>query len=299
MRRIRLLLELMKVKITVAVTLTTAVGYVLARGRFDAGLLLPLLGLFLQAGGAAALNHAQEADIDGLVPRTAARPIPSGRISRRAAFLVSLVLLAAGSALLWAGSGWLPMTIGLATAALYNGVYTPLKRVTPFAVMPGSLIGALPPLAGWVAGGGWLQDLTIHQVAFFFFIWQVPHFWLLLLFHERAYRENGLPSLFDRFERRQILRLTFSWTAATAIAGLLMPLFRAVRHEATGWLIAASALCLLLLAARWLAAGFRAARPDEVGALEPGSGRPFIRCFMAINCYALLVMAALIIDRLA
>jgi protoheme IX farnesyltransferase len=309
------LLELMKVKITVAVTFTTAVGYVLARGRFDAGLLLPLLGLFLQAGGAAALNHVQEADIDGRVPRTATRPIPSGRISRPGALAVALGLLALGSALLWWGSGWLPMAIGLATAVLYNGIYTPLKRRTPFAVLPGSLIGALPPLAGWVAGGGWPQDLTIHQVAFFFFIWQVPHFWLLLLFHERAYRENGLPSLFDRFEKRQILRLTFSWTAATAIAGLLMPLFRAVRHDLTGWLIALCATALIVLAARWLGAGFRPAAAQEEAAEEAGGARPpastteptveeaggrvFIRCFMAINCYALFVMLALILDRVA
>jgi protoheme IX farnesyltransferase len=283
----------MKVNITIAVTFTSAVGYVLARGRFDAGLLLPLAGLFFQAAGAAALNQVQEAALDGRVPRTASRPIPSGRIDRGAALALALALLAAGSVLLrLGGPGALPMTIGLATAALYNGVYTPLKSVTPFAVLPGSLIGALPPLAGWVAGGGWPQDLTIHQVAFFFFIWQVPHFWLLLLFHERAYRENGLPSLFDRFDQRQVLRLTFMWTAATAVAGLLMPLFRAVRHGATGWLIAAAALGLLALAGRWLGAGFRAAAPS-------GAGSPFRRCFMAINSYALLVMLALLVDRLA
>jgi len=293
---VKTLLELMKVKITVAVTFTTAVGYVLARGRFDAGILLPLLGLFLQAGGAAALNHVQEADVDARVPRTAARPIPSGRVTRGGALGVAAGLLALGSAILWAGSGRLPMAVGLATAVLYNGVYTPLKRRTPFAVLPGSLIGALPPLAGWVAGGGWPHDLTIHQVAFFFFIWQVPHFWLLLLFHEKAYRDNGLPSLFDRFARHQVLRLTFTWTAATAIAGLLMPLFRAVRHDATGWLIAAAALLLVGAAAFWLRAGFRAAAGDDAAGGIPG-GRLFIRCFAAVNSYALLVMLALIVDR--
>lgn len=298
MGRFKLLLELMKVKITVAVTFTVSVGYVLARGRFDWGLLLPLAGLFLQAGGAAALNHVQESDIDGQVARTAARPIPSGRISRGGALALALGLLAAGTALLVAGPGWTPAWIGLATAALYNGVYTPLKRISPFAVLPGSLIGALPPLAGWSAGGGWLQDLTIHQVAFFFFIWQVPHFWLLLLFHERHYRSNGLPSLFDRFERRQILRMTFAWTAATAIAGLLMPLFRAVRHDLTGWLIALSAAGLIVLAARWLGAGFRGLPAGDDGTAT-GDGKVFIRCFMAINGYALFVMAALIVDRVA
>jgi protoheme IX farnesyltransferase len=290
------LFELMKVKITVAVTFTTAVGYVLARGSFDPGIILTLLGLFLQAGGAAALNHVQEADIDGRVSRTAGRPIPAGRVTRARATVLAAGLLALGSFLLWLQGGWAPMAIGLATALLYNGVYTPLKRITPFAVLPGSLIGALPPLAGWAAGGGHLQDLTIHQVAFFFFIWQVPHFWLLLLFHEGHYRANGLPSLFDRFERRQILRLTFAWTAATAIAGLLMPLFRAVRHDLTGWLIALCAAALIVLAACWLRAGFRPVTQQEASTGEVGD-RVFIRCFMAINSYALFVMVALIVDR--
>jgi protoheme IX farnesyltransferase len=291
------LLELMKVKITAAVTFTTAVGYVLARGTFDADVAAPLLGLFLQAAGAAALNHAQEADVDALVPRTAQRPIPSGRISRGGVVLWATTLLTLGSVVLWMGAGWLPMAIGLVTAVLYNGIYTPLKRRTPFAVLPGSFIGALPPLAGWVAGGGWLQDLTIHQVAFFFFIWQVPHFWLLLLFHERAYRENGLPSLFDRFEKRQILRLTFAWTSATAIAGLMMPLFRAVRHDVTGWLIALSALLLMGAAARWLGAGFMASTTEAVA--DERGRKVFIRCFAAVNSYALFVMIALIVDRLS
>jgi heme o synthase len=292
--RLRLLAELIKVKITVAVTFTVSVGYVLARGGFDGELLLPLLGLFLQAGGAAALNHVQEADVDGRVARTAGRPIPSGRISRGGALAVSLALLGTGTLLLILGPGWTPAWIGLATAVLYNGVYTPLKRITPFAVLPGSLIGALPPLAGWAAGGGHPGDLTIHQVAFFFFIWQVPHFWLLLLFHEQHYRANRLPSLFDRFDKRQILRLTFAWTAATATAGLLMPLFRAVRHDGTGWLIALAAAALVSAAARWLGEGFRRGREGETA---EGGSRVYIRCFAAINSYALFVMAALIVDR--
>jgi len=158
---VRLLFELVKPRITVASATTTAVGYLMARGQFDLRLAPVLIGIFLQACGAAALNHVQESDVDARMQRTARRPIPSGRISRPGAALIALALLAAGSFVLWLvepAAAWL----GLAAAVVYNGVYTPLKRVTPFAVLPGSLIGALPPAAGWVAAGGYLADPTIH-----------------------------------------------------------------------------------------------------------------------------------------
>ena len=155
--------------------------------------------------------------------RTATRPIPSGRVGRGAAAAFASALLLAGTALLWLVSptaAWL----GLGAAVVYNRIYTPLKRVTPFAALPGALIGALPPAMGWVAAGGYLQDPSIHLVAFFFFLWQIPHFWLLLLFYGQDYREGGLPSLLDRFDHAQMLRLTFLWIAAVSVAALLLPL---------------------------------------------------------------------------
>jgi len=191
-------LELLKLRITVASTVTTFVGYAMARGRVDLSLLPVLAGIMLQACGAAALNQVQDAVVDARMPRTAGRPIPSGRVNRVAALIYALLLLAAGSAVLWSVSGTAAL-LGLAAAVIYNGVYTPLKRVTPFAALPGS--------------GGYLSDPTIHQVAFFFFLWQIPHFWLLLLFYEKDYADGGMPSLFDRFDRRQIVRLTFLWIA--------------------------------------------------------------------------------------
>ncbi len=279
----RLLFELVKPRITVASATTTAVGYLMARGQFDLRLAPVLIGIFLQACGAAALNHVQESDVDARMQRTARRPIPSGRISRPGAALIALALLAAGSFVLWLvepAAAWL----GLAAAVVYNGVYTPLKRVTPFAVLPGSLIGALPPAAGWVAAGGYLADPTIHQVSFFFFLWQVPHFWLLLLFHRADYAEGGLPSLFDRFDSRQVVRLTFVWIAAVAVAALFAPLYAPARGLAAGLVIAIAGAVLVVRAA---------------GLLRAVDVRAFKLRFMEINTFALLVMVTLVADRLA
>ena len=178
-------LELLKLRITVASTVTTLVGYVMARGRFDLPLLPVMAGIMLQACGAAALNQVQDAVVDARMPRTAGRPIPSGRVKRGAAFFYALFLLAVGSAVLWTVSGTAAL-LGLTAAVVYNGIYTPLKRVTPFAALPGSFIGALPPVVGWVAAGGYLSDTSFHKLSLLFFLWQSTLFWLLLLFYENV-----------------------------------------------------------------------------------------------------------------
>jgi protoheme IX farnesyltransferase len=281
-------LELLKLRITVASTVTTFVGYAMARGRVDLPLLPVLAGIMLQACGAAALNQVQDAVVDARMPRTSGRPIPSGRVNRGAALIYALLLLAAGSAVLWSVSGTAAL-LGLAAAVIYNGVYTPLKRVTPFAALPGSFIGALPPVVGWVAAGGYLSDPTIHQVAFFFFLWQIPHFWLLLLFYQKDYADGGMPSLFDRFDRRQIVRLTFLWIAAVCVAAFMIPLAALFDHTPAAWVIAGAGLLVVSRATSLLRAD------DEELA-------PFVRnCrirFMEINTFALVVAAVLLMDSL-
>jgi protoheme IX farnesyltransferase len=281
--------ELIKIRITAASTVTTLVGYVMARGRFDMPLVPVLVGILLQACGAAALNHVQDAGLDAAMPRTRRRPIPSGRVGRTGALVFALALLAAGTLAL-ATISWTAALLGLAAAAVYNGVYTPLKRVTPFAALPGSFIGALPPVVGWVAAGGYLSDPTIHVTAFFFFLWQIPHFWLLLLFYERDYSENGMPSMFDRFDRRQIVKLTVLWIGAVCVAALLLPLAALFDHMAAAYVIAAAGLLVVLRAMTLLKVDTRMAAP-------------FMRAcrirFMEINTFALLVSAVLVIDGLA
>ena len=189
--KLKLLAELGKVKITFAVALTTIAGYVLAGGSFDQGLILPVMGIFILACGSSALNHFQDSDRDGLMKRTSNRPIPSGKISKTNALLISLALIVFGSAAIWIGSDFTGFQLGLLALIWYNGIYTPMKRKTAFAVIPGSVIGSIPPVVGWVAGGGDLFDIQVLVMAFFFFIWQVPHFWLLMLKYGDEYVEAG------------------------------------------------------------------------------------------------------------
>ncbi len=241
---IKTLLELSKVKITVAVALTTVTGYLLARGRFDIYMLLPTLGIFILACGSSAINHYQERDKDALMERTRDRPIPSGRIPAKGALLYAMILTIAGSWILYDSSGPLAMQLGLLALLWYNAIYTPLKSRTAFAVIPGAVIGAIPPLVGWVAGGGSLLDARAMIMAFFFFIWQVPHFWLLMLKYGKEYEKAGYPSITSIYSENQIKNITFIWVLATAVSALMIPLF----YLTQSWIILAG----FLIACIWV-----------------------------------------------
>ena len=100
----------------------------------------------------------------------------------------------------------------------YNGPYTWLKKHSAFAAIPGALVGAIPPAIGWIAGGGSLLDPRLAVLSFFFFMWQVPHFFIHFLAFGGEYEAAGLPSLTAVFSRAQLARLTFKWIIATAVS---------------------------------------------------------------------------------
>lgn len=279
---IHTLIELSKVRITFAVSLTTVTGYVLASGQFDAGLILPTIGIFILACGSSALNHYQERDKDAQMERTQNRPIPGGRISPSGALVFAVMLTIIGSGLIYIGSGFLAMQLGLLAMIWYNAIYTPLKRKTAFAVVPGSIIGAIPPLVGWVAGGGSLADPKALVIAFFFFIWQVPHFWLLLLKFGKEYERAGFPSITSLYSDQQIRHTTFIWTMATAVTALMLPVFGIVNSVVMS--------IGLLIAVIWLVVVFSKL-------LKPGDEKFNARYyFMKINYFVLIMIIFLAVD---
>ena len=223
--RLNIFLELIKFRITVFVMITTVFGYLCATKVFGIELLGAAIGIFLLASGSAALNHLQEAVFDAQMERTKNRPIPSGKISPRSVLYIILVLSIVGSILLYISSGLVAVLLGLLALLWYNAIYTPLKRKTSFAIIPGSVIGAIPPVVVWVTGGGNVFDPQALLIAFFFFIWQIPHFWLLLLAFGKDYEDAGYPTLKKYFNESQLARITYVWICVTGVTGLLMPLF--------------------------------------------------------------------------
>jgi protoheme IX farnesyltransferase len=223
MSLLRISIELAKVRIASLSTASAVTGYVLSAHGMSSGVVPVIGGVFFLASGAGALNQVQEPDIDALMSRTAGRPIPSGRIGRGPALGISVLMLAVGCAFL--SVNVVALLLGACTVVWYNGIYTPLKRVSAFAAIPGGVVGALPPVIGWVLGGGVAFDPRIIAVAFFFFVWQVPHFWLLLLRIGDDYARAGLPTVTRLFTRPQLSRIIYVWMIATAAACVSMPLF--------------------------------------------------------------------------
>ena len=232
--------ELCKALLSFFTACSAATGYFLALASGDrhtviqhsqsfAGLITTLTGVFLLACGASALNQVQERNIDGRMERTCRRPIPSGRMTLFQGLIVSIALICLGLFLLSSRSDRNPAVLGLFALLWYNAVYTYLKRISAFAAVPGALVGAMPPAIGWVSAGGSISDLRLFALCMFFFLWQVPHFWLLVLSQGKEYENAGLPSLTQVLDRHQIARITFAWIFAAAIAALALPLYGFVR----------------------------------------------------------------------
>ena len=250
--KINILLELVKFRITVLVSFTTALGYFLASTKLGFAFVYPVLGIFLLACSAAALNQYQEVKTDLMMERTRNRPIPSGKISRNNVLIISAILLLAGTSILFIKTNFGTLFTGLLTFYWYNAVYTPLKKKTALAIIPGSLVGALPPLAGWLAAGGNLLDLKIGIVALYFFVWQIPHFWLLLLLYGNDFKKGGFPVLTDLYSEAFIKRITFALLIATLLIGIAIPYVGSGLFLTTQTVIISSSVLMFLVALSFL-----------------------------------------------
>jgi protoheme IX farnesyltransferase len=274
------LFQLFKFPISILSTVSAATGYLAFRHAFDARLVLLCTEILLLAFAACALNEAQEHKVDALMERTRNRPIPAGKISPASAVVIAAGLGILALAGLWRTGGLVACALGALTVLWYNGLYTYLKRRSSLASVVGSVIGAIPPAIGWVCAGGSL-DSPILSLSFFLLMWQVPHFWLLALRISGDYEQAHFPTFVQRIGTESLARVTFVWTAATAASALLLPIFGLASSPFLGLGLAAAGAWLTIVAWR---------------ALRTPSKQGFRMAFQAINYYAVLVMAAVILD---
>jgi protoheme IX farnesyltransferase len=204
--------ELTKPKVQTLLLLTTITTMEVA-GDPSVGLIaLTCLGGYLSAGGAGAVNHWFDRDIDAAMKRTATRPIPAGRISPAAALRFGLLLALLSFVQLSLTVNVLAASLALGGFVGYVGVYTMyLKRRTPQNIVIGGAAGAVPPLVGWAAVHGSLAWTAVYLFAIVFY-WTPPHFWALSLLMKDDYAAAGVPMMpvvrGEQETRRQILLYT-------------------------------------------------------------------------------------------
>jgi protoheme IX farnesyltransferase len=278
---------LTKPRVMSLVIFTGLCGLLAAPGHIN-----PVLGfsailcIALGAGGAAALNQWWEADIDAGMKRTAARPLPAGRMNRTDARDFGVLISAASVMIMGLAVNWLAAAILALSIFYYAVIYTIwLKPRTPQNIVIGGGAGAFPPLIGWVAVTG---EITLMPVLLFaiIFMWTPPHFWALALFVKTDYANVGIPMMpvvkGETSTRRQIL----------IYAALLVPIAAAPWFiGGTGFVYGVASLALSLA---FLALSVPVAL-RQTGAND--TMKPEKRLFAFSIIYLFALFAALVADR--
>ncbi len=205
-------LELTKPKVQTLLLFTTVTTMEIAGSPSVSRIALTCVGGYLSAGGAGAVNHYYDRDIDARMKRTASRPIPAGRVAPRSALCFGLALAALSFLLLRTCINLLAASLSLAGFVGYVGVYTVwLKRRTPQNIVIGGAAGAVPPLVGWAATRGSVSWTAVYLFAIVFY-WTPPHFWALSLLMKDEYAKVSIPMMpvarGEHETRRQILLYT-------------------------------------------------------------------------------------------
>ena len=258
-------LALLKPRVMSLVVFTALVGMVIAPGAIHPIIgLASLIAIAVGAGGAGALNMWYDADIDGLMRRTARRPIPAGRLAANDALAFGLILSVGSVTVLGLVANWLSAGLLAFAILFYVVVYTMwLKRATPHNIVIGGAAGALPPVIGWAAA---TDAVGAESLALFLliFLWTPPHFWALSLYRADEYAQAGVPMLpvvaGPAATRRQIL----IYALVLAVVGLA-PSIIGFAGFAYGAVAAVAGAVFVVLALRVLrskqdAGGARAAR---------------------------------------
>jgi len=247
-----------------------------------------ILCIAIGAGGAAALNQWWEADLDAGMKRTAARPLPAGRMRRDDARNFGVLISAASVGIMGVAVGWLAAAILAISIVYYAVVYTIwLKPRTPQNIVIGGGAGAFPPMIGWVAVTG---DITTMPVLLFaiIFMWTPPHFWALALFVQSDYAKVGIPMMpvvkGEASTRTQILIYSV----------LLVPL------AASPWFIGGAGAFYGIAALALSSAFLALSLPVAMRRAAPGDTmKPEKRLFAFSILYLFALFAVLVVDRVA
>lgn len=275
------ILSLIKVNIALSITFTGLVAYLILNTQWESQLLSLVLGLFSIAAGALAFNQVQEHQLDAKMKRTQHRPIPTQKMTPAKATWIASVFSLLGFVLLL-HNGLTVALLGLLNMGLYNLMYTKLKPVTVFAVIPGSVVGATPIYMGWLAAGGTPADMRVFFLAVFIVFWQIPHFFLILSNFDSQLKKAQAPNIFAVISEDLMKYVILAWFGALCTLSMLMPMFG---------LLSVGSLFYVLVAYNALGFGFLAYR-----CFKPGASIAYKLNFAIINSQMMLVFILLIIN---
>jgi protoheme IX farnesyltransferase len=246
MRSFLVRLRLAKTPLCLLLSFSSVFGFVFAAPQIFPEVIPLVVGVLLLAGGGATLNSLQEWRQDSAMVRTRNRPLPQGELTLAAAAWQAFCLILLGVLFLSFFSSFLPVATGLLALLLYNGVYTPLKQKTVLAVLPGALSGALPPLIGWFAGGGPVFSSTALLLLLLLILWQIPHYWLVVLRYSEDYSSGRMPSMLGSFSEKSLRRLLIPWIAALAAAMLLFAVLAPDLSNPARWTVVFSSILMFV-----------------------------------------------------
>ena len=215
-------IELLKFHLCAYIALSSVFGHVMARQKISPESFFLGLCVFLLACGSAVLNNIQDREFDSFFQRTCNRSLPRKKVPvRHAAGMAGLLILIGLSGVLLV-FGLIPALAGVAALISYNGLYTPLKKRSLLAILPGSLCGMLPPLLGWTAAGGNPLDSKIILLMLVFGLWQISHFFIILIKNGNASSAcQAFPSFSKMFSETEIKLQTLIWTSLYSLSMLL------------------------------------------------------------------------------
>ncbi len=274
---------LVKVRLNLTVVFSATIGYLLAAGTEASMLYLVLLGIggFLVTSAANAINQILEKDFDKLMKRTTNRPLATGRMSVTEAALVSGMCGVAGIAILAYFFNEQAALLGALSLFSYAFIYTPLKRISPIAILVGAIPGALPPVIGWVA----CTNAITYEAYLLFsiqFLWQFPHFWAIGWLGAEEYAKAGFRLMPTPTTKNKAMALQVIMYTLFLIVVSLLP-------TAIGMLGWATAIAAIGLGAMFLYYGYNLFRQCD--------NKAALKLMFASIIYLPLLQIVMVLDR--
>ncbi|MDX1808240.1 MAG: UbiA family prenyltransferase [Sulfurospirillaceae bacterium] len=278
-------IALTKAYLSFAVMIPGALSYLLFADEINPGFWLSVLAIFLLALGVSALNQFQERQLDALMPRTQNRPLVTGSISEKEALGIIIGLIGTSTLIEYYVLGISGVVIFAFVVILYNAIYTPMKRTSAYAVFPGAILGVIPTVLCTMATDQSVFSPSFLAIAWFYFIWQIPHFWLLVLMYQNDYNKAKFPNMANVVGAQSLSHITYVWILLTIISALMVVSFFIPKSTVI--------FAFIILHSIFLAyKSFVLLRDDAWS-----DKRLCKKIFMQLNLYTLAVVVFLVIDR--